>query len=1527
MNKSIRAWPAQTIRQGLLVATALTLSAAFLVPAAVAGPEGGMVSAGAGDIARNGAVTTIVQKTPNLAIDWSSFSTRPDESVVFQQPNSGSIALNRVLGTAPSELLGGLSANGQVFVLNPNGVLIGQGAQVTVGGFAASTLGLGNADFMAGRYSFASDGSAGAVVNRGTITAADGGYAALLAPEVRNEGVVSARLGTALLAAGDKVTLNFDGGSLIAYSIDQGAARALAENRQLIQADGGRVILAARAADRLASAVVNNTGVIEARLLQDRGGRILLLGDMEAGETRVGGTLDASAPQAGDGGFIETSAAHVRVADDARITTTSKLGHTGEWLIDPFDFRIAATGGDITATALQTQLGASNVTLSTTNGTTGTNGDIIVDQAVNWSTNKLTLNAERAVNVNANLTATGGGDLVMNAAAGAVTIASPATVAVDDLTITAVGGVSGNIDATRLNVGNSGAGNIALTHTGAGLISIADLGLGYGARNTATGGGLSLDTGADTSTGSISLVGTSVSAAGGDITLKAQGYSTNAALNINTASIATTGAGKITLYGDMTGGPTVGDDVAMGGITAKASSIATGSGAIAFTGKSAFIINGDNGRDGTGVRLEAVTLTTTGALSIDGRATARGGNVNGSNQTIYTSDNGGLFRAAGVQVVGASALQAGSIDLYGYQRNDSPFGLNRGVIIDYPAAIRASGAISVFSEIYAPSAATPQTFILAGLVQSTGGTITLRGAGTPAPAPASTYDLSLQSVSTVASGGGDIILIGDRINIGSSVNAGTGTIRVRTNESNRSITLGNGNEQINLNLSNSELGLLTASRLVVGDVTAAGLTHIGGISVESAINLTSIPALSLITQSPTVGFGRGVISGSGKITVGSLSLQAQGVDLTGLNDIGTLSGSATLGAFNVATSRSGGVTIGTVGGVSGINASAQAIKVSNAAGDLTISQALTTTGNVTLSASGAITQSAAIGASGLELLGGGSATLTNAGNAITALAANTGSVSYSQAGALTIGAVNTTGVTATGKVLVRTTGATADLTLANAISAGATADDALVLAAGRNFINSAGATPLATGAGGRFLVYSTDPTANTFGGLVSTGNAFGRTFAANGPASSTITGLNGNRFVYSATPTLTVTAAAKTKVYGQSDPTLTYAVGSGLVTGDTSASAVSGALTVASGRQAVGDYAIGQGTVTSPLGYLINYVGANLSVSAATLAVTATGVNRIYDGTTNATVTYGDNRLSGDSLTIGGTARFADKAAGLARTINVTGITLTGADAGNYTFNTTTTASADIAQAPLTVGATGIDKVFDGTTAASVNYTDNRITGDALSITGTAAFTTAAIGTGKTVNVTGIAASGTAAGNYALTGTTATTSANIVAAPPPPPPVVDPPAPPPIVSPPPVVTPPAPPPVVSPPPVVTPPAPPPVVSPPPVVAPPAPPPVVSPPVVFPPPPVVSPPPVANPPPADAGVTQVASVIASVAATAFTPPPAADVGPSAPTAPPSRNAAIVLPPPPPSGEPPASGLVSTTSCGVRSGDAAADAACG
>ncbi|NTW51358.1 MAG: filamentous hemagglutinin N-terminal domain-containing protein [Chlorobiaceae bacterium] len=387
-------------------------------------PTGGTITAGSGTIAAAGNAMTVTQTSQKLIADWNTFNIGAQASVKFEQPGATSAALNRIHDLNPTQIMGKLSSNGQVFLLNQSGIIFGKTAQVNVGGLVASSLNMADSDFLAGNYKLTNGGAAGSVVNEGSINALPGGVVALIAPQVENQGTITAEAGSAALLSGNKVTVDFVGDGLISYVVDEGAVNALAANSGLVKADGGLVVMSAEAADELTSAAVNNSGIIEARTLGDREGKIVLLSDMKTGTTSVGGTLDASAPNGGNGGFIETSGANVNIGNDALINTSSVNGNTGTWLLDPVDFIVASSGGNITGSLLGTALASNNVTIHTdaaaadtstdkygTSGS-GTNGDIFVNDTVTWSSSRtLTLNAYRNIKVNSAISLTGSGTL------------------------------------------------------------------------------------------------------------------------------------------------------------------------------------------------------------------------------------------------------------------------------------------------------------------------------------------------------------------------------------------------------------------------------------------------------------------------------------------------------------------------------------------------------------------------------------------------------------------------------------------------------------------------------------------------------------------------------------------------------------------------------------------------------------------------------------------------------------------------------------------------------------------------------------------------------------------------------------------------------------------------------------------------------------------------------------------------------------------------------------------------------------
>lgn len=297
------------------------------VPALAQQPTGGVVVHGQATITQAGPLhTQIVQGSDRAVIDWRTFDIGHGGHVGFQVPGAGSATLNRVTGGQASVLHGTLSSNGQVFLVNPDGVLFGADARVDVAGLVASTADIANEAFMAGRLVFDRPGRANArVVNLGRITAADGGLVALLAPSVANSGVIVARLGTVALGAGRAFTLDLYGDGLLRLAIDEAVAQritdvngqplaALLSQEGSIQADGGRVLLSVAAAREVLDQAINMSGVVQARTVAQRGGEIVLSGGA-AGEVVVGGRLDASASGDGlQGGQIDVTGQSIRVA-------------------------------------------------------------------------------------------------------------------------------------------------------------------------------------------------------------------------------------------------------------------------------------------------------------------------------------------------------------------------------------------------------------------------------------------------------------------------------------------------------------------------------------------------------------------------------------------------------------------------------------------------------------------------------------------------------------------------------------------------------------------------------------------------------------------------------------------------------------------------------------------------------------------------------------------------------------------------------------------------------------------------------------------------------------------------------------------------------------------------------------------------------------------------------------------------------------------------------------------------------------
>ena len=254
-------------------------------------------------------LTTITQSTQKAIINWNNFSIGSGNTVQFNQPGSSAIAVNRVTGSSLSQIDGNLLANGQVWILNPNGVLIGGGGQINTAGFLGTTANLSDADFMAGNYRFTDASSRGALLqNKGSIFTAPGGYAVLAGRQVSNEGLIQANLGSVVLGGASSYALDVVGDKLLSFAVTApievatANGKAVLENSGTLQADGGRIQLSARTAKDVIGGVINTTGLVQANNVALVNGAVVLdAGD--AGSINNAGTISVN-HSLGKGGAI-----------------------------------------------------------------------------------------------------------------------------------------------------------------------------------------------------------------------------------------------------------------------------------------------------------------------------------------------------------------------------------------------------------------------------------------------------------------------------------------------------------------------------------------------------------------------------------------------------------------------------------------------------------------------------------------------------------------------------------------------------------------------------------------------------------------------------------------------------------------------------------------------------------------------------------------------------------------------------------------------------------------------------------------------------------------------------------------------------------------------------------------------------------------------------------------------------------------------------------------------------------------------
>ena len=310
--------------------TALLLASTALVGFAQAKaqelPTGGSVASGGVTISKpSSSQLTIKQSTNSAIVNWQSFSIGAGASVDIDQPNSSSVMLNRVTGNTKSTIAGQLNANGQVFLVNPNGIAISKTGKVSAAGFVGSSLDISDEDFKAGKLRFKGKGASAAVTNEGSVSIGSGGYAALLGGSVDNSGTVSVPLGKVGLGSGEEATLDLSGDGFLQIAVPTKAdgTGALVGNSGVISADGGRVEIKAAAAKEAARQAVNMSGLVEARTVSGQSGEIVLGGG--DGSVEVSGKLDASAKAGGQSGKVTVTGRRLKLKG-ATVDTSGKDG-------------------------------------------------------------------------------------------------------------------------------------------------------------------------------------------------------------------------------------------------------------------------------------------------------------------------------------------------------------------------------------------------------------------------------------------------------------------------------------------------------------------------------------------------------------------------------------------------------------------------------------------------------------------------------------------------------------------------------------------------------------------------------------------------------------------------------------------------------------------------------------------------------------------------------------------------------------------------------------------------------------------------------------------------------------------------------------------------------------------------------------------------------------------------------------------------------------------------------------------------
>ena len=648
-------------------------------------PTGGQVAAGNATIRSPSANVVQINQTTNKAIiNWQSFNIGKHEKTQFVQPSSHAIILNRISPTqGASQIYGLLTANGRVILVNQAGIYFGPGSRVDVAGLIASTSNISDTNFMSGKYIFNEPSHyAASIINEGDIVARDNGLIDLLGTGVVNNGTIRAHLGTVVLASGNTFTLDLVGDKLINFTIDQAATQVGVDqngkplkngvsNLGKIIANGGTVIISARAAQGILDSAINMQGVIQARSVSQKGGVIIISAD--EGTVNVSGRLNVSSKNS-KGGTIKVLGKTILVQSAAVLNASGKTGG-GEILIggnahgagpeQNANYTYIAPGANILANAITTGNGGKIVVWSdlgtgfygniyAKGGAFGGNGGFVETSGKAYLDAMGIVNASAPAglagqwlldpfNVTITTTTTNGTFDNGNPTNTYAPTANTATANAATINSSLNGGTN-----VTINTGSSGAQ--------AGTITLSSAILKNAGLTTAT---LTLN-----AAGTITLNSTITSTSGGlNVTLLGDALTLNSAVTTNGGNFLSTTQNATTLANTInTGAGTVTINVNQDSAGANAFVMNAGS-AITTTnaGASAVAINVNTGTGGTGTAaLRDITTGSGGTISV---ATNTGGNATGGSITmpagtlnVGTGTISLFTSAAAARAIGTAAL-------------------------------------------------------------------------------------------------------------------------------------------------------------------------------------------------------------------------------------------------------------------------------------------------------------------------------------------------------------------------------------------------------------------------------------------------------------------------------------------------------------------------------------------------------------------------------------------------------------------------------------------------------------------------------------------------------------------------------------------------------------------------------------------------------------------------------------------------------------------------------------------------------